>query len=186
MKKNKKKGCELISGRELARRLGVSETAVRKAVVAGRLTSAETDLKGRNWYTEESARKQWAVSTRPEKSTGRAHVVDADDAAETKSPAATSSRSVRSLNEEQARHIAIKAETDALKLQQMKGELVRVDDVAKVWEKQVEQAKRMFLALPKEMKMHIPRLTVDDTTLIENRIVAILNDLAAWNPLEPV
>ena len=68
---------ELISGRELARRLNVSEATIRKALRDGRITSAHTDAKGKHWFVEKPARKQMDViwKARAERETMQAKIL---------------------------------------------------------------------------------------------------------------
>lgn len=173
---------ELITGRELARRLGVSETAVRKAVKAGRIRPSKINAKGNNLFIENVARAEWNRNTMPEKSTGRkvagAPPSPLADVGESLSLPVLSAHEVRAVvGQQQARILAVKADVAEKKV-------VDIEAVAKIWERQVEKAKRLFLALPVELRMLFPSMTNDDMSLVENRIVAILNDLAAWDPRE--
>ena len=183
MKKSANCEPEFITGRELARRLGVSEAAVRKAVKAGRIRPAKVDDKGRNLFRENDARTQWSRNTLPEKRTGRKVAEDAPPpapsaAAEHSAPPLLSAHEVRTaVGQQQARILAVKADAAEKKV-------VDVEAVARMWERHVETAKRLFLALPAELRMLFPSMTNDDMALVEDRIVAILDTLAAWNPRE--
>lgn len=181
MKKKAKCEPELISGRELARRLGVSETAVRSAVKSGRIRETMTDAKGRRWFNETDARAQWGRNTLPEKPTGRQVVEDINPVI----PSATTDLphlSGLSANEARVARETAQARILTFKAKVMEQELVGVEDVARMWERQVEKAKRLFLALPVELRMLLPSMTSDEMSLVENRIVAILDALASWDP----
>ncbi len=183
MKKNANCEPEFITGRELARRLGVSETAVRKAVKARRIYPAKTDAKGRSLFSEDDARVQWNRNTLPEKRTGRKVAEDAPSPAPSIAPElpampVLAAHEVRAMvGQQQARILAVKAN-------EVEKKVVDIEAVARMWERQVEKAKRLFLALPVELRMLFPSMSNDDMSLVENRIVAILDALASWDPRE--
>jgi len=54
---------ELITASEFARRIGVSETAVRRAIKDGRI-SAWYDYRGRKRIDPETATQEWMVNSR--------------------------------------------------------------------------------------------------------------------------
>lgn len=56
---------ELIGARELGRRLGVSDTAVRKAVKAGRVTVAGKDGRGWPLFHPDTAAAEWSRNSHP-------------------------------------------------------------------------------------------------------------------------
>ncbi len=174
MRKNADCGPKLISGRELARRLGVDEKAVRKAVQAGRISPASTDERGRKMYIEATARREWEKNTLPEKRTGRQAVSKTHDLPATKMNP-NEARAAR--DSAQARILTFKAKT-------LEQELIGCEDVSRLWERHVGEAKRLFLTLPAELRMLIPALTSDNIALIENRIIVILDTLSAWRPGE--
>lgn len=168
MKKGTKTEPGFITGSELARRLGVSETAVRKAVDVGRIIPALVDANGRRWFIEETARAQWTRNTLPEKETGTTRVVG-DHAFDDGKLNITKAKALRE---------ASQAEMNVLKMKRMKKELVDADEVARSWEKHIVDVKQLFLAFPVKLKMHFPSLTNEDLTLIKGWIVDILETLA--------
>ena len=187
MRKSGKKPLEYLSGRELARRLGVSETAVRKAEESGRIEAAKINSNGQRLYLEDAVRKQWRLRTLPQAATMRPKVKavrnnqegDPDDADFDAAP--LKGRRVNPVDARAMRDAA-QAELTIIKTKKEKNELVKVVEVAKAWENHVATAKRLFLALPVEFRMHIPALTADNVQMIEERIFAVLDTLSAWNP----
>lgn len=180
MKKTAETEPNLITGSELARRLGVSEAAVRKAVEVGRISPAMISPNGRRWFIEETARQQWAANTTAEKKSGRQAVNRADQRRhDTNDP-------LKKLDPNEARAARDSAQARILtfKAMALEKELVDYEEVAKRWEKHVGEAKRLFLALPADLRLSIPILTSENMALIESRIIDILNTLSAWHPGE--
>lgn len=174
---------EYLSGRELARRLGVSETAVRKAVADGRLSPAKLDERGRKLFDEDLARNQWHVKTLPQTDTclpkvGAPAEPPPDPVCELAFGKKLGPADARAARD------ASTAEINILKLKRMKRELVPAEDVARLWEKHAAEAKRLLLSLPMELRLHIPALNADNIQLIEDRLIGILDTLSAWNPKE--
>lgn len=178
MKRNANREPEFITGRELARRLGVSETAVRKAVETGRIRPAHVSDTGRRLFIEATARTEWGRNTLPHKSTGRhtvpvpAGVTRSDPEPQMDTPGSRRAKD------------AVQTKILTVQLKKLERELVDAEEIARLWESHVGDAKRLFLTLPAELKMLIPALTTDNIALIENRIITILDTLSAWNPEE--
>jgi phage terminase Nu1 subunit (DNA packaging protein) len=178
MKKKTKSEPKFITGSELARRLGVSEAAVRKAVSVGRIVPQSVDDKGRRLFVEKTATAMWNRNTLPEKRTGKPAVAAPPDADQPDPPP----RRKINVTEARAEREAAQTRILSIKARRMEQEVVSAEEVARLWERHVGDAKRMFLALPFELKMHIPSLTADDVSLIENRICAVLETLSVWKP----
>lgn len=177
MKKSAKCEPKLISGRELARRLGVSETAVRNAVKSGRIFPVLTDAKGR-WFNEDDARAQWGRNTLPEKPTGRQVVKDVPSSAQPTTTELPPLSATMTANEARVARETAQARLLGIRIREIEGSLVDAHKIRAAWEKHVTIAKQLFLALPMDLRMHIPSLTLDDVGLIEKRIHDILNELA--------
>jgi hypothetical protein len=169
---------KFIIAAELARRFGVTEKAVRKAVAAGRIVPQYVDAKGRRWFVEATARAMWAKNTLPEKPTGRTAVVATEGDGQAGRYGGIGALEARTRRE------TARTRLFEIQAKRMEQEVVFVEEVARMWEKHVSDAKRLFLPLSDEFKKCIPSLTGDDVALIENRIVAILETLDAWKPGE--
>ena len=164
---------ELITTTELARRLGVAESAVRKAVSVGRIYPAAITKKGRKLFDEETARKQWRANSLPAKNTGR--TIPGGDGDEDKKLSVTKAKAMRE---------AAQAEIHLLKIKQLKGELVNAEEVAFYWAEHVGAVRRLMLALPTEFRMLVPTLSNSDVELMEKRIAEVLTVLSNWRPGE--
>lgn len=174
MGKKKKNEPEMITATELARRLGVTEPAVRKAAKGGRIIPAAITATGRKLFIESVAREQWAANTTAEKRTGRARVAGADGARDDSN--VLSAAAAKALKD------SADAEIRFHKLRQLKGELVELKEVERLWEEHVSHARQLFLALPIDLQLHIPDLTSDDAVIITERIHSILDTLSEWEP----
>ncbi len=178
MKKAEKSEPDLITGSELARRFGISEAAVRKAVRDGRIVPAMVSESGKRLFIEATAREQWNQKTFPAKATGRIPVATAglpagEDESEPESlQDATSARRIKMVGE------MAKAKILSVQAKKLEGKMVDVAAVSIAWEAHVLKVKQLFLALPMDLRMHIPGLTLDNIKLIENRINDILGELA--------
>ena len=170
---------KLINASELARRFGVSEAAVRKAVAAGRIVPDTVDYKGRKWFSEKRVRAQWRKNTEPERPTGEVRVeAPVEDTPLPSTGKLTGSREesvkVRTMRDAaQARILVFKAKS-------LEKELVDAHEITRIWVGLITEAKRQLLALPVDIRMRIPTLTNDDMALMESRIVQILTSLSEW------
>ena len=70
----------------------------------------------------------------------------------------------------------------AIKVKEKEGKLLDAERIASDWASHCEAAKNLFLALPVELRLRIPKLSSDDVALIEDRIIAILDALTKWTP----
>jgi phage terminase Nu1 subunit (DNA packaging protein) len=172
-----KKTANLVTESELARELDVTREAVRQAVAAGRVQPAMTDAKGRKWFDKTRAAAQWAANTaRPKK---RARI---QPPAEGMAPVpARKAADITPVEAKAMRDVAAARMTD-LKIKEKEGALVDAVEIGNKWAEHCGTAKTLFLALPVELRLRIPKLTSDDVAVIESRIVEILDTLAAWRP----
>ena len=146
---------ELISQAEYARRRGVDPTSVRDAVRAGRITLIDGKI------DPAVADVQWERNTRR-----RARAVD--EAPRQLAPATRGEGAYASppdddvpdYNLERARRERYEADQAELRLAQMRGELVRADDVKAAHQRKVAALLEAFLQLPARV---VPMLAADAT-----------------------
>jgi phage terminase Nu1 subunit (DNA packaging protein) len=164
----KKGGENYINASELARRLGVGECAVRAALKVGRLTPAKVE-NGKRFFLEDEAREQWAQNTLPERRNGISHVAGSGGGVK------------MTVTEAKAAREAASAKLIELKVKEKEERLVDAEEMARMWTAHVVDAKNLFLALPVEIRLRIPKLTADDIAIIEDRIIGILDNLSSWD-----
>lgn len=187
---------ELIAIREAARRLGVSDTAVHKAIKAGRVTVAGTNEKnGRPLLAWPQAQTDWLANS---DSTKRTHVGSqgsperakyADKPAETKLPTATDPDEAKaamgpSLAQSRAVREAYQARLAKLEFEQKTGRLVSADEVKARAFRMARGARDALLTMPDRLApilasstdvVEVHRLLLDD---IERTCARIAQDAA--------
>jgi hypothetical protein len=172
-----KKAANLVTESEIARELGVTREAVRQAVAAGRIQPAMIGSKGRRWFDKDQAAAQWEANTaRPKK---RARI---QPPTEGMAPVPTrKGADITPVEAKMMRDVTAARMMD-LKIKEKEGALVDAVEIGNKWAEHCGTAKTLFLALPVELRLRIPKLTSDDVAIIESRIVEILDTLAAWKP----
>lgn len=196
---------ELIGIRECARRLGVSDTAVHKAIKAGRIAvagrteksdrplvdwpQAETDW-GRNSDTSKrhhigptgaSARrtKYTGGDTKPGMPTNAQVMAGAADAPEhSAQPGGAGAVSGPSLAQSKAIREAYLARLAKLEYEEKSGKLVSADEVKAGWFKQITAAKTRILGIPAACKSRYADLPLVALAVIEQVCREALEDLA--------
>ena len=146
---------ELITQAEYARRRGVDPTSVRDAVRAGRITLIDGKV------DPAVADVQWERNTRR-----RARAVD--EAPRQREPAPRGEGAyatppvddVIDYNLERARRERYEADQAELRLAQMRGELVRADEVKAAQQRKVAALREAFLQFPARV---VPMLVADPT-----------------------
>jgi phage terminase Nu1 subunit (DNA packaging protein) len=82
------------------------------------------------------------------------------------------------LNDERLKDVRVNREISELKLAQLKGELLTLDEVTDSWTKFAAKVKAAALALPSKARTQIPHLTAHDGETLKTLIKDMLNDLA--------
>jgi hypothetical protein len=172
-----KKAAKLVTESEIARELEVTREAVRQAVDAGRIQPAMIGSKGRKGFDKTKAIGQWAANTARPKKRAR---IQPPAKGMTPIPARKAS-DVTPVEAKAMRDVAAARMMD-LKIREKEGALVDAVEIGNEWAEHCGTAKTLFLALPVELRLRIPKLTSDDVAIIESRIVEILDTLAAWKP----
>jgi hypothetical protein len=135
-----------ISVREFARRLGVSETAVRKAVAAGKITSDSfTEVNGKRMIIELIARKEWAIAVReggPPQSAVLAQSLSKENKVETLTPTA------KTMMEAKQAKAVWDAKTAELNYRKAEGMLVEKDVVNKSLHEMGQEIRDAMLSIP--------------------------------------
>lgn len=189
--------------------LGVSHTAVAKAVKAGRLTVAERDDKGRALFDPERAMQEWANNTNPSKvratkAGGRPRKDGKPTAIPTTAPhhpdrpmphggalqtggglrgprAPDGEGSPTTYNEAAAVEKHYKAQLARLEYEQKIGALIPIANVAREVEREYTRVRARLLAIPTKLAPEVA--LADDVatcrSLIEQAITDALNELAA-------
>lgn len=200
---------ELIGIREAARRLGVSDTAVRKAISAGRVTVAgRTDGSNRpllSWPeakedylantnelkrthvggTGKSAKRATYATTPPEVSLPvRPSYQDNgenDDEVPDTAPAGAKKPRVPPFAESRAINEAYKARLAKLEFEEKSGKLVNADEVKAAWFKHITAAKTRIMGIPSACKTRRADLPLEVIALIESICRDALEDLSNGN-----
>ena len=193
---------ELISIREAARRLGVSDTAVHKAIKAGRVNVAGKTDGGRPLMDWPDTERRWLSNSDPSK---RSHVGSRgssrreDDAPRVNLPtsnrmdegdagadlgsadAARSGGTGRGPGYAQARAAreVYQAKLAKLEYEQKIGKLVDADEVKVAWFKHITAAKTRILGIPSACKSRYADLPLAVVAVIEKVCHEALEDLAS-------
>jgi hypothetical protein len=195
---------ELIPIREAARRLGVSDTAVRKAAAAGRIKIHDEDKdpgNGRPRCRWPDIEAQWLANS---DATKRTHVgptglsarrASYSDPGPPMSPAASNTVGTPSahpddpggdlvihngmtLSEAKTAQAIIGARHDLLKFEQEQGILVRADEVKIRWSKRIKAAQTRILGIPAACKSRAADLPLAVVAMIDSVCREALEDLA--------
>lgn len=199
---------ELIPVREAARRLGVSHTAVNKAINAGRITVAEKLANGRTMLSWPEVGEEWVANSDSSK---RSHVggarrtsvlptsdrmddlPDFSDDESAGEPATAGGGAARGgatkkagpksgRGPDYAKSRADREKYQALLAQleyeQKIGKLVDADEVAARWAKLITAAKTRILGIPAECKSRQADLPLTVIAVIDNVCREVLEDLA--------
>jgi hypothetical protein len=185
---------ELISIREAARRLGVSDTAVHKAIKAGRVSVAGKTDSGRPLMDWSDTGRRWLVNSDASK---RSHVgsrgspVRAQDAPRVDLP--TSNRmdegataggepgtGMRGGSYAQARAAreVFQAKLAKLEYEERTGKLIDADQAKVAWYKHITAAKTRIMGIPAACKSRYSDLPLAVVATIEAVCREALEDLA--------
>ncbi|MGD9663801.1 MAG: hypothetical protein AB7U34_01115 [Novosphingobium sp.] len=186
----------LVNANQLSRVLGVSHTAIAKAVKTGRISIAGQDDKGRNQYDTETALAEWGANTNPsktrEKRTGGRPRKDGTPAQPRVTPTTSPHHPSRpgpngggegrtTYNESAALEKHYQAQLARLEYEQKIGALVPIVNVAQEVEKEYARVRARLLAIPSKLAPDVA--LIDDAAqcrlLIEAAITDALNELAA-------
>jgi len=190
---------ERISIREAARRLGVSDTAVHKAIKAGRVAVAGKTDSGRPLMDWPDTERRWLANSDVSK---RSHVgsrgspVRAQDAPRVKlttsdrmdeAPAGSGDdlggdgpRSGRGAGYAQARAAreVFQAKLAKLEYEERTGKLVSADEVKVAWYKHITAAKTRIMGIPAACKSRYADLPLAAVAIIDQVCREALEDLA--------
>lgn len=193
---------ELIGIREAARRLGVSDTAVHKAIKAGRVTVAgRTEKSDRPLVAWPKVQDDWLANSDTSK---RSHVGsqgsprrDTDPKPKVALPVSARPDEVRtpentpvagdalpgrqagpSYAQSRAVREAYQARLAKLEFEQKSGKLVDADEVKVRWFKLVTAAKTRILGIPAACKTRVADLPLAVVTMIDAVCREALEDLA--------
>lgn len=151
------------SVRAFARHLGVSHTAVRKAIDSGRLAGSVVWLDGKPKIANvELAETEWHGGRRPQ-------ATDEPDADADEGSGYPAHR---------ARREAAQADLAELKLRERRGELVVAEEVAREWADQVVAVKTRLLGVPTRLRQQLPSVSSAVAGMVEDLIREVLEELA--------
>lgn len=193
---------EKVSIREAARRLGVSDTAVHKAIKAGRVDVAGQTAGGRPLLDWEDTKKRYQANSDVSK---RSHVgsrgspVRANDAPQVKLPTSSNMdegdtpsgediggegpKSGRGPGYAQARAARelYEAKLSKLKYDKEIGKLIDADEAKVAWYKHITAAKTKIMGIPAACKSRYSDLPLHVVALIEQACREALEDLSSGN-----
>jgi phage terminase Nu1 subunit (DNA packaging protein) len=150
-----------LSLRAFARRLGVAEGVVRKAIRAGRLERSVGRAHGQVVIADvDLAEQEWRANRDPDKG-----------AAPRRRLAPTIAEARRRVLDAQAAKLELER---ALKAR----ELVPVRDVREAWAAVLGVIRTGVLALPTRARQALPHLTVADVAVLERLVREVLEELA--------
>lgn len=187
----------LISKSEAADALGVSRTAVYKAIKQGRLPVIRT-ADGRELIKSETLREDWFANTMAKIGVGpkppagekafppprpkrqlEEQELPVDEPKRDRSLAAPEPGDiVPDYNESRARTEYLKAELLELERKEKEGLLVRTADVQAKWIEVLTISRTKVLGVPSKAKQRIPDLTQDQIAILEDIIREALEELA--------
>lgn len=187
----------LITKSEAADALGVSRTAVYKAIKQGRLPVVRT-ADGRELIKSETLREDWFANTMakigvgPKPPAGEKAFPPPRPKPQPQEPefSVDEPRRERSLaapepgdivpdyNESRARTEYLKAELLELERKEKEGLLVRAADVQAKWVEVLTISRTKVLGVPSKAKQRIPDLTQDQIAILEDIIREALEELA--------
>lgn len=193
---------ELTSIREAARRLGVSDTAVHKAIKSGRVEVAGKTDSGRPLLDWEDTKRRWLANSDVSK---RSHVgskgshlrakdkpqvklptsgrMDEGDSAGADDLEGVGPKSGRGGGYAQARAVRELYEAKLSKLKHDKevGKLIDADEAKVAWYKHITAAKTKIMGIPSACKSRYSDLPLHVIALIEQVCREALEDLADGN-----
>jgi hypothetical protein len=157
-------GCQSL--RQYAMHMGVGPSSVVKAIEAGRLRDGViVDARGRRWIHTVLADQEWAANT-SQGPRSAAYVPPAED-----QPSLMESRRARE---------AHKAELLRLELEEKRGRLVPVEDVAETVAVEYARLRQRLLAIPGKAGQEVigAETAADAARMIEAYIVEALTELS--------
>lgn len=180
---------ELISIRECARRLGVSDTAVRKAIAKKRITVASHNKdNGRPLLDYDQVVRDWRQNTDPAMqrmddggSNGKVSASSPILVAGDRPAPAAPTGGAPSYNQSRAIREAYAARLLKIEYEQKTGKLVRIEAVAQIVEREYGRVRARLLAIPSKLADEVA-LTEDISacrSLIEAAITDALSELVA-------
>ena len=173
----------LITKSEAADALGVSRTAVYKAIKQGRLPVVRTS-DGKELIKSETLREDWFANTMAKIGVG-----PKPPAGETAFPPARPKRDrsltepepgdiVPDYNESRARTEYLKAELLELERKEKEGLLVRASEVQAKWVEVITISRTKVLGVASKAKQRIPDLSQDQIAILEDIVREALEELA--------
>lgn len=189
---------ELISIREAARRLGVSDTAVHKAIKAGRVAIAgRTPTSDRPLVAWPQVETDWLANSDTQK---RSHVGSQGSPRRAADPKPTTKLAISSRPDEmltpdampgratdpnyaksRAIREAYQARLAKLEYEQKSGKLVDADEVKIAWFKHIKAAQTRIMGVPAACKTRVPDLPLVVVATIEAVVREAMEDLANGN-----
>lgn len=186
----------LITKSEAADALGVSRTAVYKAIKQGRLPVVRS-ADGRELIKSETLREDWFANTMKKVGVGPKPPAGEKEFApprpkrqeeEPEPPKRDRSLAgpepgeiVPDYNESRARTEYLKAELLELERKEKEGLLVRAADVEAKWVEVITISRTKVLGVPSKAKQRIPDLTQDQIAILEDIVREALEELAEGN-----
>jgi len=177
----------LITKSEAADALGVSRTAVYKAIKQGRLPVVRT-ADGRELIKSETLREDWFATTMkkvgvgPKPAMGETAWPEPRPKRQAPEPERLASPEageiVPEYNESRARTEFLKAELLELERKEKEGLLVRAADVEAKWVEVITISRTKVLGVPSKAKQRIPDLTQDQIAILEDIVREALEELA--------
>lgn len=179
----------LITKSEAADALGVSRTAVYKAIKQGRLPVVRTS-DGRELIRSETLREDWFAKTMakigvgPKPPMGESAFPTERPKRERPAPeperlaSPEAGEVVPDYNESRARTEYLKAELLELERKEKEGLLVRAADVQAKWIEVLTISRTKVLGVPSKAKQRIPDLTQDQIAILEDIVREALEELA--------
>ncbi len=167
------------SGAECARRLNVTRQAFNKAARSGRVHKEKDGS-----FDWDRVQKEWTGNVDPlqqargSKSRGPAKRQEQDDEPE------SNGRELPQLRDVQVRKEIIRTQKEKLLLDELKGKLVDVSDIARQWAELVIAAKTALVGLGSKLAPFVAIETEAPRCqqLIDAEVYEILNDLSQWTP----
>ena len=193
---------ELIGIREAARRLGVSDTAVHKAIKAGRVTiagRAETSQRPlvawpqvqTDWMANSDTSKRSHVGSRgsprraadpqpqvPLATSARPDEAPAPEAAQAGGDTQPGRSAGPSYAQSRAVREAYQARLAKLEFEQKSGKLIDADEVKVAWFKHIKAAQTRIMGVPAACKTRVPDLPLAVVATIEAIVREAMEDLA--------
>jgi excisionase family DNA binding protein len=180
----------LITKSEAADALGVSRTAVYKAIKQGRLPVVRT-ADGRELIKSETLREDWYANTMkkvgvgPKPPMGEQEFPPERPQRERSIPeverlaAPEPGELVPDYNESRARTEYLKAELLELERKEKEGLLVRAADVEAKWVEVITISRTKVMGIPSKAKQRIPDLTQDQVVVLEDIVREALEELSS-------